>query len=249
MHRITFDPDRPTVGVVFYRAHLLAGNTTFVDDLCAAIRERGANPLACWCYSLRPDERGDVPVVTRHLEGRVDAVVTTVLAMGQAGPEADSWDVPVLARLDVPVVQAVAATTSRAAWEENDVGLSPLDTAWSVALPEFDGRIVSVPLSFKEIVDDGDELGVPVVAYRTVPDRVARVAGTAVRLAALRRQTQRGQADRHRAVGLSDEAGPDRQRRRARHAGVGDRAAPCPAGGRLPGRRHPGRRRHPAWAS
>jgi cobaltochelatase CobN len=183
-----FDPTRPTVGVVFYRAHLLAGNTTFVDDLCDALRARGANALACWCYSLRPDERGDVPVVSAHLEGRVDAVVTTVLAMGQAGPQADSWDVPVLARLDVPVVQAVAATTSRAAWDENDVGLSPLDTAWSVALPEFDGRIVSVPLSFKEIVDDGDDLGVPVVAYRTVPDRVARVAGTAVRLAALRRK-------------------------------------------------------------
>ncbi|HEX6380215.1 MAG TPA: cobaltochelatase subunit CobN, partial [Acidimicrobiia bacterium] len=98
LHHLTFDPALPTVGVVFYRAHLLAGNTTFVDDLCAAIRERGANPLACWCYSLRPDERGDVPVISRYLEGRVDAVVTTVLAMGQAGPEADSWDVPVLAR-------------------------------------------------------------------------------------------------------------------------------------------------------
>ena len=182
-----FDPTRPTVAVVFYRAHLLAGNTTFVDDLCAAIRARGANPLACWCYSLRPDGRGDVPVVTRYLEGRVDAVITTVLAMGQAGAEADSWDVPVLAGLDVPVVQAMAATTSRAAWEEHDVGLSPLDTAWSVALPEFDGRIISVPLSFKEIVDDGDDLGLPVVAYRSVPDRVARVAGIAVRLAALRR--------------------------------------------------------------
>ncbi len=191
LRRVDFDPERPTVGIVFYRAHLLAGNTTFVDDLCAALRERGANALACWCYSLRPDERGDVAVISRFLEGRVDAVVTTVLAMGQAGPEADSWDVPVLARLDVPVVQAVAATSSRAAWEENDVGLSPLDTAWSVALPEFDGRIISVPLSFKEIVDDGDDLGVPVVAYRTVPDRVARVAGTAVRLAALRHKPNR----------------------------------------------------------
>ena len=240
-----FDPARPTVGVVFYRAHLLAGNTTFVDDLCAALRERGANALACWCYSLRPDERGDVPVISRYLEGRVDAVVTTVLAMGQAGPDDRLWDVPVLARLDVPVVQAVAATTSRAAWEDNDVGLSPLDTAWSVALPEFDGRIVSVPLSFKEIVDDGDDLGVPVVAYRTVPDRVARVAGTGRPAGRAAAQTQRRQADRHRPVGLPDEAGPDRQRRRPRHAGLGHRAAPRPAGRRLPGRRHPRRRRHP----
>src|SRR5205085_10724654 len=89
-----FAPGRPTIGVVFYRAHLLAGNTTFVDDLCAALRERGANPLACWCYSLRPDERGDVPVISRYLAGRVDAVVTTVLAMGQAGTGAPGPRLP-----------------------------------------------------------------------------------------------------------------------------------------------------------
>ena len=190
----SFDPALPTVAVLFYRAHLIAGNTTFVDDLCAAIRARGANALACWCYSLRPDERGDVPVLSRFVSGRADCVVTTVLAMGAPRPggpggEAesdDSWSVPLLERLDVPVVQAVAATTTRAAWEESDLGLSPLDVAWSVALPEFDGRIISVPVSFKEVVDDGDDLGTPVVAYRTVPDRVARVAGLATRLARLR---------------------------------------------------------------
>ena len=56
----------------------------------------------------------------------------------------------------------------------------------SVAIPEFDGRIIGVPFSFKEVVDDGDQLGAPVTAYRTVPDRVARIAGLATRLAALR---------------------------------------------------------------
>ncbi|HLF41852.1 MAG TPA: cobaltochelatase subunit CobN, partial [Acidimicrobiia bacterium] len=195
------DPGRPTVAVVFYRAHLLAGNTTFVDDLCAAIEARGANALACWCYSLRPDASGDVPVLSRFVAGRADILVTTVLAMGAAGDaDAGRWDVPLLERLDIPVVQAVAATTSRAEWEASDVGLSPLDTAWSVALPEFDGRIISVPLSFKEVVDDGDDLGVPVVAYRTIPDRVARVAGVACRLAALRRKPNR---DKRIAVVLS----------------------------------------------
>ena len=203
----SLDPALPTVAVLFYRAHLIAGNTTFVDDLCAAIRARGANALACWCYSLRPDERGDVPVLSRFVAGRADCVVTTVLAMGapQGSPGAaaatdDSWSVPLLEGLDVPVVQAVAATTTRAAWEDSDLGLSPLDVAWSVALPEFDGRIISVPVSFKEVVDDGDDLGTPVVAYRTVPDRVARVAGLATRLARLRRTAN---ADKRVALVLS----------------------------------------------
>src|SRR5204863_1977205 len=36
----------PTVGIVFYRAHALAGNTGFVDTLCDAVSASGGSPLA-----------------------------------------------------------------------------------------------------------------------------------------------------------------------------------------------------------
>jgi cobaltochelatase CobN len=176
------EPNRPTVAVVFYRAHLIAGNTGFVDDLCEAIERKGANARPVWCYSLRPDEHGRVPAADL-LEG-CDAIITTVLAGGSA--DGDEWDASALTDLGVPVVQAMASTSPRAAWESSTAGLAPLDVAMSVAIPEFDGRIVSVPFSFKEQVDDGDRLGSPVSAYRTVPDRTERVAGIAVRLAHLR---------------------------------------------------------------
>jgi cobaltochelatase CobN len=55
-----------------------------------------------------------------------------------------------------------------------------MDAAMQVAIPEFDGRIVSVPFSFKE-TGEGD---VPV--YAADPERAARVAGIAVRYAGLR---------------------------------------------------------------
>jgi cobaltochelatase CobN len=179
------DPARPTVAVVFYRAHVLSGNTQFVDDLCGALREKGANAVPVFCYSLRPDEHGAVPALEALAEHGVDAVITTVLAMG--GADGDEWAAPQLAALDVPVVQAIASTRPAAEWAASDAGLTPMDAAMSVAIPEFDGRVVAVPFSFKEVVDDGDELGSPVVAYRTLPDRVARVAGVAVRLARLGR--------------------------------------------------------------
>ncbi|MEK8105473.1 cobaltochelatase subunit CobN [Micromonospora sp. M12] len=47
------DPDRPTVGIVFYRAHALAGNTNFVDVLADAVYKAGGNPLPIFCGSLR----------------------------------------------------------------------------------------------------------------------------------------------------------------------------------------------------
>ena len=179
------DPGRLTVGIVFYRAHVLSGNTQFVDDLVAALHARGANAVPVFCYSLRPDEHGTVRALDALQEHGVDAVITTVLAMGRA--DGDEWSAPHLAAFDVPVIQAIASTRPNEEWSGSDAGLTPMDVAMSVAIPEFDGRVITIPFSFKEVVDDGDELGAPVVAYRTVPDRVDRVAGIAVRLARLRR--------------------------------------------------------------
>ena len=192
------DPSRPTVGIVFYRAHVVAGNTRFVSELVEALEARGVNALPVHCYSLRPDAGGRVPALDLLAEHHVDAVITTVLAMGST--DGDGWDASPLAALGVPVVQAPTVTNPAADWEASDAGLSPLDVAMGVAIPEFDGRIVSVPFSFKETVDDGDDLGVPVTAYRTVPDRVARVAGLAARLARLGRTPV---ADRRVAVVVS----------------------------------------------
>jgi cobaltochelatase CobN len=173
---------RPRVAVVFYRAHLVAGNTRFVDELCDALEARGADPVALWCYSLRPVEGRPPPVVGLLAERGVDTVVTTVLAAGRFEGEGwdAAWDPGALADLDVPVLQATCATGSEQTWADSAQGLSPLDVAMSVALPEFDGRIVTVPFSFKEEVDEGEELGGPVSAYRTRPDRLARVAGLAL---------------------------------------------------------------------
>jgi cobaltochelatase CobN len=176
-------PGRTAVGIVFYRAHVLSGNTLFVEQLCEAIEARGADAVPVYCYSLRPDEDGRVPALELLAASGVDAVITTVLAMGSA--DGDEWAVPQLAALDVPVVQGVVSQGSIDDWLANGRGLAPLDVASGVAIPEFDGRIVGPAFAFKEVVDDGDELGVPVVAYRTVPDRVDRLAGVAVRLAQL----------------------------------------------------------------
>ena len=81
----------------------------------------------------------------------------------------------------MPILQGLCLTSSREAWEANDDGMSPLDVATQVAVPEFDGRLITVPFSFKEIDSDG------LTAYVPDAERAARVAGIAVRHARLRR--------------------------------------------------------------
>src|SRR5215213_9465406 len=204
------DPERPTVGVIFYRTHLLGGNTAFVDALTEALEDAGANALPVYCYSLRPGAYGSVPAL-ELLKGRVDSLVTTVLASGGSnaadaqkgeGPEGWlEWEVPALEELGVPVVQGICTTSPREAWLCSDAGLSPLDTAWQVAIPEFDGRIVSVPFSFKEHLREQTPVGAPLSLYEADPERTRRLAGLATRFASLGRTPN---AEKRVAVLLSN---------------------------------------------
>ncbi len=174
--------DAPRIGILYYRAHHVAGNTAFVHGLADAVQNAGGVAMPMFVSSLR------VPDAALLAElGRADALVVSVLAAGGrrpadagAGGDDEAWDVQALAALDIPILQGLCLTSSRATWAEGDEGLSPLDTATQVAVPEFDGRIITVPFSFKEIDDDGLPIYVP------DPERAARVAGIAVRHARLR---------------------------------------------------------------
>ena len=174
--------DGPRIGVLYYRAQHLAGNTEYIDALCGAIEDAGARAEGVFCASLRaaPDE------LIEHL-GTYDALVVTVLAAGgttpaaaSAGGDDEAWNVERLAALDVPILQGLCLTSSREAWASSDDGMSPLDVASQVAVPEFDGRIITVPFSFKEFDDNG------LPYYAPDAERCARMAGIAVAHARLR---------------------------------------------------------------
>ncbi|GAB3363383.1 cobaltochelatase subunit CobN [Modestobacter lapidis] len=182
LERASAVTEGPTVAVLYYRAHHLAGNTAFVEAICTAIEDAGGRALPVFTASLRSVEPGLVDVLRT-----ADALVVTVLAAGgskpataSAGGDDGAWDVGELAKLDVPVIQGLCLTSSRAQWAANDDGLSPLDVGNQVAIPEFDGRLISVPFSFKETDADG------LTSYVADPERAARVAGTAVAHARLR---------------------------------------------------------------
>lgn len=175
------DPTKPTVGIVFYRSHFLSDNTAFVDALMEGIRAHGANAVAVYTYSLRPDpETGRSAALDLLVEYKIDALLVGMFAMGGTiDSEEGAWTAKALNEVGVPVIQAIAATCSAAEFAETDRGLSPMDTAMYIALPEFDGRLISVPTSFKEQTEQG-------AVYVPDLERSRRAAGIAVRHARLR---------------------------------------------------------------
>lgn len=181
--RALVDPTLPRVGILYYRAHEASGNASFAHALADAVDATGlATGVPVFAGSLRtaPDE-------LYAALGQLDALVVTVLAAGgstpagaSAGGDDEAWDVERMAALDIPVLQGLCLTSSRAEWEASDDGVSPLDSATQIAIPEFDGRIITAPFSFKEVDADG------LPHYVADAERCARVARIAVNHARLR---------------------------------------------------------------
>ena len=175
-------PGQPRIAVLYYRAQHLAGNTAYIHALCDAIDAQGAHAIPIFTASLR-----QAPTELLDELATMDAAITTVLAAGgtkpataQAGGDDEAWDVAQLAALDIPIIQGLALTSPRSDWAANDDGLTPLDVATQIAVPEFDGRIITVPFSFKEYDSDG------LISYVPDPERCTRLAGIAYHHARLR---------------------------------------------------------------
>jgi cobaltochelatase CobN len=187
--------NRSCVGIVFYRAHWISGNLDFVDAMVREFEGRGLDVLPIFTSSLRSLSSSDGgEKMARALEfffadGRtfIDVLVnTTAFAMGEVNGGAVTmagWSVDALAKLDVPVLQAVTSAMSLNEWQASWRGLNALDTAMNVVLPEFDGRIMTVPISFKERLQSDQ---IEVNGYLPVADRVQRLGGLVARFARLR---------------------------------------------------------------
>ena len=225
--RQRFQPGRPSVGLLFYRAHWMSGNLQFIDALIRCLESHQVNVLPVYSYSLKhhPEEDGQRSrTLTNFMADaagrpRVDCIINTMgLAMSDLSQEdgptiAAGWSVDLLDALDVPILQGIVSTGSRQEWADNSLGLGPIDTAMNVALPEFDGRIITVPISFKEETAAGAERNgssaaggnglspIRLQRYVAAPDRMDALARLAVKWANLRRKAN---ADKRIAIIMSN---------------------------------------------
>jgi cobaltochelatase CobN len=207
------NPSLPAVGLLFYRAHWTSGNLSFVDALVHEIERQGASALPVFTSSLKCTRDGSWPAAFDWLIDRasqkplIDVLITTMsFALGNAetGQRSGS-DEAVFASLGVPVLQAITSASTRWQWEVSQRGLNPLDTAMNVALPELDGRIITVPISFKQPLEAAPNNGATAVShYAPVEDRIQRVVGQAMRWIHLRKTSN---AKKRIAFVLTNSAG------------------------------------------
>ncbi|PZW65919.1 cobaltochelatase CobN [Pseudomonas sp. URMO17WK12:I1] len=174
--------DAPVAALLFYRTHVQAANTAFVDTFCQRLQAQGLNPLPIAVASLK--EAACLAQVEDWLDEAGASVILNTTGFAQSNPESPQAR-PF--RRDVPVLQALCALDSEEQWRSNAQGLGPRDLAMHIALPELDGRLITRPISFKGLAWRSERSQSDVVCYRAHLPGMDFVAELARRQAELQR--------------------------------------------------------------
>jgi cobaltochelatase CobN len=183
----SFQCPMPKIGILFYRAHYLAGNTKVIDALCEALVQKNLQPVPVFVSSLRePDVQVELSEFFQPKEAESIAVLLNTTSFSLARLESETPQTELWEKLDVPVLQVILSGGAIEQWESQFQGLSPRDIGMNVALPEVDGRIITRAVSFKAVQTRNPHLETDVVIYEPVSDRIEFVAKLAANWARLR---------------------------------------------------------------
>jgi cobaltochelatase CobN len=174
----------PVAALLFYRAHLQAGNLAAFDAFVATLAGRGLAPLAIAVASLKDTEcRAEVE---RLLASANTAIVLNTTGFAITSLEAGGSEQGALG-LGRPVLQVIVSGGNLEDWRAQVTGLSPRDLAMSVVLPEIDGRIITRAVSFKGLARRSERAELDVSEYRLEPERAQFVAELCARWVELAR--------------------------------------------------------------
>jgi cobaltochelatase CobN len=186
-------PGKITVGLWFNQNHLQGGNTGFVDSLIREIELQGANVIPLFFRAVKDDDAG-----TKGLEWLVENFY-----MKNGKPVVDviinalSFSLPLsattaeascifLKRLGVPVLKAVLTCNTLTEWQNSLQGLNPVDICRCIALPEFDGDLITVPVAALEFTETDPVTGAKIIKFQPIPERVNKMVRLSLKWAKLR---------------------------------------------------------------
>ena len=202
------DRNKPTIGVVFYQRDWVTKNLSYIDRIIEIIEKKGANVLACFQAIGMSSEDSDKDMgwfFTNYFQLDGKTVINCMLSflvfslcsinngrmdslecMERNSDEnfKRSW---FFRKLGVPVIKIVNTYSEYEDWKDSKQGLNPLDIIWSIALPEFDGDLITIPVCSREKSEKDLSTGLKITKFKPIPDRMEKAVDLALNWAKLSR--------------------------------------------------------------
>jgi cobaltochelatase CobN len=182
-------PNKPTVGLWFHQSHWLGGNTSFVDSLIKEIEHQGANVIPVFFSGTKDANLGikglEWVVKNYYMKGDKPLVDVVISALSFSLSGSSAPDV-VLKKLKVPIIKAILTCNSYEEWRDSAQGLSTMDLPSSIAMPEFDGILITVPVAAMKFSEIYLPTGTGALTYEPIPERVEKLVRLSLNWAKLR---------------------------------------------------------------
>ena len=187
------------VGLLYSRSNWVNRNLEVEGAIVRALEQRGLGVIPVFYYSLKDVNLGNMggSEAVEHflMKGRdslVDGVVKlTAFFLGSERGGIKESDAPsgveTLKKLGVPVFAPVISYyKDRAQWLEDPEGLGS-QTAWSIAMPEFEGVIEPIVVGASRGISTPEE-----ESYEALDDRIAKLTDRINRWVGLRKKPNSG---------------------------------------------------------
>jgi cobaltochelatase CobN len=186
-------PGKLTVGIWFHQSHWQGANTTFIDSLVREIEQRGVNALPVFFSGSKNPQLGmnglDWVIDNYFMkEGKpiVDVVVSALsfsLTASMSGADA----IGALKKLGVPIIKAITTCNTYEEWRDSFQGLNVLDISANVAMPEFDGALITVPIAAIDFSHTIPSTGTRLIMLEPIPERIQKLVSLSINWGKLRR--------------------------------------------------------------
>ncbi|MCW4044364.1 MAG: cobaltochelatase subunit CobN [Candidatus Bathyarchaeota archaeon] len=183
---------KPTIGIWFHHAQWQGENTGFIDSLIREIERQGANALPVFFTSAKDEALGikGLEWVIEHFfmkdrKPLVDVVISA-LSFTLSTSLSGSTSTAVLKKLGVPIIKAILTCNTYEEWRDTMQGLSILDIPSSIAMPEFDGLLITVPIASMDFSQTNPSTGTQIIQYEPIPERVTKLVSLSINWAKLR---------------------------------------------------------------
>jgi len=185
-------PGKPTIGIWMHHTNWQSGDLMFADFLIAEIERQDANVLPIFFSGMQNNEMGVHGfkwavdnLLMKDGKPLVDAVVNCQ-SFSLTMSSKDSEALIALKKLGVPILKAMLTVNTYETWRDNIQGLNIVELAPSVAMPEFDGFLITVPIAAMSYSKIDPLTGARIIRYDPIPERVNKLVRLAVNWAKLR---------------------------------------------------------------
>ncbi|MEM2081317.1 MAG: cobaltochelatase subunit CobN [Candidatus Bathyarchaeia archaeon] len=181
---------RPTVGIFFHNDPLKTGDINLANSLIRSVEQHGANAILVFFSASDVAAKSLKWIIENYFmkDGKpiVDVVISTLAhSVAAFMPSSESVN-DLFKMLGVPVIKAIITYNTLEEWCTSLLGLSFTEVAWNVAMPEFDGMIITVPIAARQISEKDPLTGTKITSYVIIPERLDKLVRLSVNWAKLR---------------------------------------------------------------